>query len=76
MNDSNAALAEKCMSILCEYVGIVEAEKFIVYLRTEGFDYTKWQREHYDNKTPEEIRDGIRKSSEEYKFKGKRAQII
>ena len=76
MIESNALLADKCMSILCDHVGIVNAERFIVYLRTEGFDYTKWQREYYDAKSPDEIRDGVRKSSEEYTFLGKRATII
>ena len=76
MHESNALLADRCMNILCEHVGIVDAEKFIVYLRTEGFDYTKWQRQYYDAKTPDEIRDGIRASGEEYTFHGKRAEVI
>ena len=76
MNESVSVLADRCMGILCEQVGVVDAERFIAYLRTEGFDYTKWQRRYYDAKTPDEIRDGIRRSSEEYAFRGKKAKVI
>ena len=43
------------MDVLCNHVGIVEAERFIYIIRNESFDYTKWQRNHYDTMTPEEI---------------------
>lgn len=36
-------------------MGIVEAEQFISTIIREKFDYTKWQREYFDAKTPEEI---------------------
>ena len=32
----------------------MEAERFISI--REKFDYTKWQREYFDEKTPEEIK--------------------
>ncbi len=32
------------MRILAEQLGLVEAERFIVLLRREPFDYTEWQR--------------------------------
>ena len=38
-----------------EQMGIVEAEHFISAIIREKFDYTKWQREYFDAKTPEEI---------------------
>ena len=47
MSDS-IALVNRCMDILCDAVGVVEAEKFIHFIKTESFDYTKWQRKHYD----------------------------
>ena len=53
MTESDDALISKCMDVLCDQVGIVDAEKFIFIIRNETFDYTKWQREHYDPKTPE-----------------------
>ena len=36
-------------------MGIVEAEHFISAIIREKFDYTKWQRDYFDAKTPEEI---------------------
>ena len=43
------------MEILTQSMGIVEAERFIFLVKTEGFDYTKWQREYFDNKSKEEM---------------------
>jgi hypothetical protein len=36
----------KCegMKVLAERLGVVEAERFIVLMRREPFDYTEWQR--------------------------------
>ena len=53
---NNAVLANKCMDILCSNVGIVDAERFIQYIKSEAFDYTKWQREYYDEIPPEVLR--------------------
>ena len=47
MNDS-FVLADKCMRVLCEHVGVIEAEQFIYFIKIECFDYTEWQREYYD----------------------------
>ena len=38
-----------------EQMGIVEAEHFISAIIREKFDYTKWQRDYFDAKAPEEI---------------------
>lgn len=43
------------MRCLTEQMGIVEAEHFISAIIREKFDYTKWQRDYFDAKTPEEI---------------------
>lgn len=50
----NTALANRCMQILCEHVGVVNAERFLVMVKSESFNYTEWQREHYD-KIPDEV---------------------
>ena len=39
------------MEILSQKMGIVDAERFIFLIKTEGFDYTKWQREYFEGKT-------------------------
>ena len=43
------------MEILSQRMGLVDAERFIFLVKTEGFDYTKWQREYFDGKTKEEM---------------------
>jgi hypothetical protein len=42
---NSAILKEKGMRILSEQLGIVEAERFIVLLRREQFDYTQWRHD-------------------------------
>ena len=33
----------------------VEAEKSIPMVKSDQFDYTNWQRQHFDQKTPDQI---------------------
>ena len=40
---NSAILKEKGMRVLAEQLGLVEAERFIVMLRREQFDYTQWR---------------------------------
>lgn len=55
MTTSTAEIMSKGMKCLTEQMGIIEAELFISTVIREKFDYTKWQREYFDTKTPEEI---------------------
>lgn len=55
MTKSMAEIMDKGMKCLTEQMGIIEAEQFISILIREKFDYTKWQRQYFDAKTPEEI---------------------
>ncbi len=55
MTASTTEIMNKGMKCLTEKMGIVEAERFISIIIREKFDYTKWQREFFDAKTPEEI---------------------
>jgi hypothetical protein len=41
---SNTVLKDEGMRILAEQLGIVEAERFIVLMRREPFDYTQWRQ--------------------------------
>ncbi len=43
------------LSALVEALGEVQAEKFIALIRREPFDYTKWQRTLWPDKSMEEI---------------------
>jgi len=40
---------------LRECLGPVEAEKFIVLIRREPFDYTEWQQTLWQNKSVDEL---------------------
>lgn len=55
MMTSTAEILSRGMKCLTEQMGIVEAEQFISVIIREKFDYTKWQREYFDIKTPREI---------------------
>jgi hypothetical protein len=43
------------MEILAQNLGLVEAERFIMLIQKEPFDYTKWQENLFENMTVEEI---------------------
>lgn len=72
----NIALVQKCMEILCDSVGVVDTERFICFIKTENFDYTKWQREYYDKISPEKLREDSKKYNEEHPFIGKKAKKL
>lgn len=43
------------MKALREKLGLVEAERFIVLIRRENFDYTEWQRDLWKDKSIDDI---------------------
>lgn len=51
MAENTVEIMNKGMRCLTEKMGIVDAERFISIIIREKFDYTKWQREFYDEKT-------------------------
>ncbi len=73
---SDTALVRKCMDILREQVGIVEAERFIYVMRTDAFDYTEWQKDHYDRIAPATLDAEVDKHSLQHPFKGEKATVI
>jgi len=42
---NNTALKNEGLRILAERLGLVEAERFIVLMRRELFDYTNWRQD-------------------------------
>lgn len=48
-------LLQRGMRCLIDNLGIVEAQRFIVLVKTDKSDYTEWQREHYDKMTAGEL---------------------
>ncbi|GHU35090.1 hypothetical protein FACS1894172_16350 [Spirochaetia bacterium] len=43
------------MEILSKYLGLVEAERFIMLIQREPFDYTKWQENLFEDMIIEEL---------------------
>jgi len=53
------------MRALRERLGPVEAEKFIVLIRREPFDYTEWQQTLWQNKSVNELFEAARQQNGE-----------
>ena len=64
------------MEILTEQMGIVKAETFIFLVKSEGFDYTKWQRGYFDNKTKEELDADMDAYFSSHPYSGDPAKLI
>ena len=43
------------MEVLSRHLGMVEAERFIMLIQKEPFDYTKWQEHLFDDMSVEEL---------------------
>ena len=41
--------------VLMEKLGLIEAERFIMLIQKEPFDYTKWQENLFEDMSIEEI---------------------
>lgn len=70
MATSTSEIMNKGMKCLTEHLGIVEAEQFISVIIREKFDYTKWQREYFDAKSPEEISKEAAQFEQSHPFTG------
>lgn len=55
MSGNTAEVLTRGMECLLEKMSIVEAEQFIFLIKSEEFDYTKWQREYFGRKSKEEL---------------------
>jgi hypothetical protein len=53
------------MEILANHLGMVEAERFVMLIQREPFDYTKWQENLFEDMTIEEIS----KKASEYRIR-------
>ena len=43
------------MNILIEKLGLIEAERFVMLIQKDSFDYTKWRENLFDDLTLEEL---------------------
>ena len=53
MNDT--VLKRSAMQHLIDTFGVVDAERFISLVIKEPFDYTEWQRDHFNDLSVREI---------------------
>ena len=52
---TDTEIKAKGVHILAQYLGDVEAERFIALIQREPFDYTKWRQEMDEELSIEEI---------------------
>jgi hypothetical protein len=52
---TDTILRVDAMNVLIENLGEVDAERFISIVKSDNFDYTKWQRNLWKDKTNDEI---------------------
>lgn len=52
---NNAEVMERGITCLLKGIGSVETERFISLLSQESFDYTEWQRNHFDMVSSDEF---------------------
>lgn len=52
---TDTEIKTKGMKVLAQYLGDVEAERFIALIQREPFDYTKWRQEMDEEFNIEEI---------------------
>ena len=76
MTTSTAETLSRGMKILAEHMGIVEAERFIFLVKSEGVDYTSWQQEFFGNKTREELDASMDKYFAEHPYSGDAEKLI
>ncbi len=55
MSTNTAEVLNRGMECLLGGMTIVEAERFLFLVKTEGFDYTKWQRQYFGKQTREDM---------------------
>ena len=75
MTVSTIEILNRGMKCLTEKLGTIDAEQFIAAVIRERFDYTKWQREFFDAKTPEEISQEAKTYAEKNPYFGTAAKL-
>ena len=52
---TDVVLRNEGLEILSKHLGLVEAERFLILMQKEKFDYTDWQKDLFQSMTIEEI---------------------
>ena len=53
--NTDTVIRNEGMSALVERLGMVEAESFVMLMRKDSFDYTKWRENLFDDLSLEEL---------------------
>lgn len=75
MAPSTAEIMNRGMKCLMEQLGVVEAERFVATVIREKFDYTRWQRDYFAGKSPEEISQEAEKFELENPYRGSAVRL-
>mgnify|MGYP007070279739 CR=1 FL=1 len=70
MTSNTVEIMNRGMECLTEAMGVVEAEQFISIIIREKFDYTKWQRRHFDAMAPGEFHEKAMEYAKEHPYTG------
>lgn len=76
MEMTTVEVLDRGMRCLVENMGVVEAEHFITIVMREKFDYTKWQRSHYDQIEPEQLHKAAVQYENDHPYQGKAKAIL
>ena len=63
------------MKCLVDNMGIIAAEQFVSAVIREKFDYTSWQRDHFDSIPVNELHEAAVEYETDHPYKGK-GQVI
>ena len=69
-------LYSRGMHALHDVLGTVDAEEFISLVKSDRFDYTEWQRQHFDQQTSEQISAEAETYVKEHPYAGNPSTII
>jgi len=61
------AIISAGMKLLRENLGVLESEIFISKVSRQGFDYTKWRENLYEDMSLEELLDYAEQNTKDYK---------
>ncbi len=76
MQTNTAETLSRGMEILSKHMGIIEAERFLFLVKSEGLDYTTWQQEYFGNKTKEELDAGMDEYFADHPYSGDISKLI
>jgi hypothetical protein len=71
MSNSTVDIIDRGMICLMEKLGVIETEQFISVIMREKFDYTKWQREKFDNVNSDDFNQAAIAYAKEHPFNQK-----